>query len=171
MSKVQQQQSKKYRNRKPKVKQIINTSQNRPQIQPTQDEQYGQKQLNGKPTIDESHLEIAIPEELSQKLTDSKLRERLSLDRSVEETAQILEQTSQLSMIQKLEEKPTIDESMQPTQIPPEPSLAIIPKSEESLTIDKSSQKTQIQQDERKKYKTRKSKKLKNMLKEFLENN
>ena len=104
--------------------------------------------------------------------TDIKQKERLTLDKSVEEIAQIFEKTNQKNITHQPKEILTIYESASENKIHQKASqLSTTKKSklQEKPTIDKSAQLTQIQHNEGKKDQSKSPQNLKKMLKEFLD--
>ena len=142
VSKVQKEQNKKYRNIKPQVRRVINESKSTTEIKQLEEKQVRYDQL----------------------------QEKSSSDKSVAETARMLEQASQQAIVHQPEENLTIHEAVSENQILEESSQqAIIHQSEKNLTIDESAPKTQIQQYQVEKETGKKSKSLKKMLQEFLD--
>ena len=142
VSKVQKEQNKKYRTLKPQVRRVRNESIGTTEI----------KQLEGK------------------QVRDSQLQQKSSSNKSVEETARILEQASQKAIVHQPDENLTLDEFVPETQIIEESSQqAIVHHPEENLSIDKSVSEHQIKQDKVKKDQSKKAQSLKKMLQEFLD--
>ena len=187
VSKVQQEQSKKYKNQKPTVRRIINQPERITEIPQVEEQKYRQNQLNGRPTIDKSYQETPIPTEPSPQIIDSKSQE--TIDKSVQETL-ITTESSPQTIDSNSQNAETIDVSPQTTPIPTEssqPSIDsqsheletidvpaqenIIPTKPSQPTIDKPAKETLTQKDQDKKYKSKSSKNLKNMLQDFLDNN
>jgi|GEM_PF-158224 len=148
VSKTQQEHSRKYKSRKPKIRQIVNNHSQKAHLSPAED----QHQLNGRKksikTIEKKLQKTRITTESIESiqiLTDSELKERPNLDKSVAETAQLIQEENKETIVSELPSKPTIDKSLRGTENPKQLSQAIIPQPEESLTIiDKSASETQI---------------------------
>ena len=188
VSKTQQEQNRRHRNQKPKVRRMVNNHYITAHTKKAEETQYQPHQQNGKQplTIDESteepqiaqesNPEITIPKEKIQKPTDSKLQEKTNWNKSIEETAQIIEKASQKAIIPQAEESATLSESTSETQgsiIHELEESTIEDSAMETPAIKKFMPKALIPQDKKEKAKkatNRISKQLKDNLKKFLKN-
>ncbi|MEM9273985.1 MAG: mechanosensitive ion channel family protein [Cyanobacteria bacterium P01_F01_bin.143] len=190
VSKTQQEQNRRHKNHKPKVRRMVNNHYITAHTKKAEEKQYQPHQLNGKQlngkqpsTIDESpqetqiapefNPEITISKEQTQQPTDRKLREKPTWDKSVEETAQIIAKASQQAIIPQTDENSTLSDS--------ETQISIINELEESTMEDpateefvpKTTPKALNPQDKKEKAKkvtNRTSKQLKDNLRKFLKN-
>ena len=174
VSKVQLEQSRKYRNRKAKVKKVLHEPKSILKLPQTKDRQVSHNQQQEKLISDKFIEETAkIIENASQQTIVPQPEENLTIYESTSEN-QILQQASQQTIIPQPEASLIIYESASENQILQQASQqTIIPQPEARSTIEELAKEAEIQQDEERKNKqkdtSKQSKTLKKMLQEFLD--
>lgn len=169
LPKLQQEQNKQYRNKKLKVRKVTYESTPSPQVEDQQDSYSRDNKPQEKPAINKSVLEAQLIES-SPSPTNHKSSEKSTSDKSIEETARMLEQASHQAIIHQPEENLGFSESASEYQIPYEASQSsIVKRSQENITMSESAPETRIKQDELEKDQSKKPKSLKKMLQEFLD--